>query len=202
MIARLRGPVVDAGDDYLIIEAGGVGYRVRVPEPTAVILRGSKEAIIHTEMIVRQDAILLYGFQTAAELKVFRMLTSVSRVGPQLATAILSRLRPDQVAGAVLAGDSQLLATVSGVGKTGAERIVLELKKKAATLAAELGSQGPEGAGSAPGDAVLGLMALGYGQGEAAAAVVKADSSSHDGTAAGIVREALRILKEKSEKND
>jgi holliday junction DNA helicase RuvA len=202
MIARLRGPVVDAGDDYLIIEAGGVGYRVRVPEPTAVNLRGSKEAIIHTEMIVRQDAILLYGFQTAAELKVFRMLTSVSRVGPQLATAILSRLRPDQVAGAVLAGDSQLLATVSGVGKTGAERIVLELKKKAATLAAELGSHGPEGVGSAPGDAVLGLMALGYGQGEAAAAVVKADSSSHDGTAAGIVREALRLLKEKSEKND
>jgi len=202
MIARLRGPVVDAGDDYLIIEAGGVGYRVRVPEPTAVNLRGSKEAIIHTEMIVRQDAILLYGFQTTAELKVFRMLTSVSRVGPQLATAILSRLRPDQVAGAVLAGDSRLLATVSGVGKTGAERIVLELKKKAATLAAELGSPGPEGAGSAPGDAVLGLMALGYGQGEAAAAVVKADSSPHDGTAAGIVREALRILKEKSEKND
>jgi len=202
MIARLRGPVVDAGDDYVIIEAAGVGYRVRVPEPSAIALRGSKEAIIHTEMVVRQDAILLYGFQTAAELKVFRMLTSVSRVGPQLATAILSRLRPDQVAGAVLAGDSRLLATVPGVGKTGAERIVLELKKKAVVLAADIGTPGSETGGTASADAVLGLMALGYGQGEAAATVGKVNSSAHDGSAAGIIRESLRILKEKGEKNE
>jgi len=202
MIARLRGPVVDAGDDYVIIEAAGVGYRVRVPEPSAAALRGSKEAVIHTEMVVRQDAILLYGFQTAAELKVFRMLTSVSRVGPQLATAILSRLRPDQVAGAVLAGDSRLLATVPGVGKTGAERIVLELKKKAAALVVDIGTPGSEGGSTASADAVLGLMALGYGQGEAAAAVGKVESSAHDGAAAGIIREALRILKEKGEKNE
>lgn len=202
MIARIRGLVVDAGDDYVIIEAAGVGYRIRVPEMTAAGLKGQKDAIIHTEMIVRQDAILLYGFQTAAELKVFRLLTSVSRVGPQLATAILSRLRADQVAGAVLAGDSRLLATVPGVGKTGAERIVLELKKKAASLVAEIGSQGVEGINSASGDAVLGLMALGYGQGEAASAVGKVDSSSHDGTAAGIIKEALRILKDRGEKLD
>jgi holliday junction DNA helicase RuvA len=202
MIARLRGPVVDAGDDYIIIEAAGVGYRIRVPETSAAALRGSKEAVIHTEMVVRQDAILLYGFQTADELKVFRMLTSVSRVGPQLATAILSRLRPDQVAGAVLAGDSRLLATVPGVGKTGAERIVLELKKKAAVLAADLGTPGQEGGNNAQADAVLGLMALGYGQGESAAAVGKTDTSAHDGTPAGIIREALRILKDKGEKNE
>ncbi|HWQ65052.1 MAG TPA: Holliday junction branch migration protein RuvA [Methanospirillum sp.] len=202
MIARLRGPVVDAGDDYIIIEAAGVGYRIRVPETSAVALRGSKEAVIHTEMVVRQDAILLYGFQTADELKVFRMLISVSRVGPQLATAILSRLRPDQIAGAVLAGDSRLLATVPGVGKTGAERIVLELKKKAAILAADLGTPGQEGGNNAQADAVLGLMALGYGQGESAAAVGKMDASAHDGTPAGIIREALRLLKDKGEKNE
>ncbi len=202
MIARIRGPVVDTGDDYIIIEAAGVGYRVRVPDPAVAALRGSKEAVIHTEMVVRQDAILLYGFQTAAELKVFRMLISVSRVGPQLATAILSRLRPDQVAGAVLAGDGRLLATVPGVGKTGAERIVLELKKKAASLAVEVGTTESEGGGNASADAVLGLMALGYGQGEAAAAARKVDSSKHDGSAAGIIREALRILKEKAETNE
>jgi Holliday junction DNA helicase RuvA len=203
MIARLRGPVVESGDDYLVIETGGVGYRVRVPDITAVNLRGSREAIIHTEMVVRQDAILLYGFQTIAELKVFRLLTSVSRVGPQLATAILSRLRADQVAGAVLAGDSRLLATVPGVGKTGAERIVLELKKKAAALATEIG--GLESTGmyaSAPNDAVLGLMALGYTQGEAASAVNKIGTSETDGTAAGIMREALRILKERSDNHE
>lgn len=202
MIARLRGPVVGAGDDYLIIEAGGVGYRVRVPEPTAATLRGAKEAIIHTEMVVRQDAILLYGFQSATELKVFKLLISVSRVGPQLATAILSRLRADQVAGAVLAGDSRLLATVPGVGKTGAERIILELKKKAAILAAEIGNASGTEINSAPGDAVLGLMALGYGQGEAASAVGNVDPETHDGSAAGIIREALRILKERGEKFD
>lgn len=203
MIARIRGPVVEAGDDYLVIEASGVGYRVRVPEATAAGLRGSREAIIHTEMVVRQDAILLYGFQSSAEIKVFRLLISVSRVGPQLATAILSRLRPDQVAGAVLAGDSRLLATVPGVGKTGAERIVLELKKKAVSLVSEIGGGEVPGSGdTATGDAVLGLMALGYGQGEAASAVSRADASSHDGTAAGIIRESLRILKERSEVHD
>lgn len=203
MIARLRGQVVESGDDYLIIEAAGVGYRVRVPEQTAAMLRGATEAIIHTETIVRQDALLLYGFQTPAELKVFRLLTSVSRVGPQLATAILSRLRADQIAGAVLAGDARLLATVPGVGKTGAERIVLELKKKAASLAAEIGDMNTSGTeNSATGDAVLGLMALGYGQGEAASAVGKVDPSSHDGTAAGIMRESLRILKERTESHD
>ncbi|MFH0967073.1 MAG: Holliday junction branch migration protein RuvA [Methanobacteriota archaeon] len=202
MIARLRGPIVDSGDDYLVIETGGVGYRVRVTETTAAGLRGSKEAILHTEMVVRQDAILLYGFQTGAELKVFRLLTSVSRVGPQLATAILSRLRADQVAGAVLTGDARLLATVPGVGKTGAERIVLELKKKAVSLAADIGRSDSGFGDTSQGDAVLGLMALGYSQGEAASAVGKTEISFHDGTAAGIIREALRILKEKGEPGD
>jgi Holliday junction DNA helicase RuvA len=202
MIARLRGPVVESGDDFVVIEAGGVGYRVRVPEMTAAHLRGANDAILHTEMIVRQDAILLYGFQTGAEIKVFRLLTSVSRVGPQLATAILSRLRADQVAGAVLAGDARLLSTVPGVGKTGAERIILELKKKAAALAAEIGSGSNVTADTSRGDAVLGLMALGYTQGEAASAVGKTDVSAHDGTAAGIIREALRILKDRGELTD
>ena len=199
MIARLRGPVIEAGDDYLVLETGGVGYRIRVPEPTAAVLRGSREVILHTEMIVRQDAILLYGFQTLAELKVFRLLTSVSRVGPQLATAILSRLRADQVAGAVLSGDARLLATVPGVGKTGAERIVLELKKKAASLAAEIGRSDAGHGDTSEGDAMLGLMALGYTQGEASTVLGRIDRSSHDGTAAGIIREALRILKNKEE---
>jgi len=199
VIARLRGPVVEAGDDYLVIEAGGVGYRIRVPETTAANLRGSHEVVLHTEMIVRQDVILLYGFQTSAELKVFRLLTSVSRVGPQLATAILSRLRADQIASAVLAGDARLLATVPGVGKTGAERIVLELRKKVASLVAEIGRSDSGQRDTSQGDAVLGLMALGYTQAEAASAVGKTVSSSHDGTAAGIIREALRILKENNE---
>ena len=201
MIARLRGPVVEAGEDYVVVETAGVGYRVRVPETTAAAIRGVNEVVLHTEMVVRQDAILLYGFQTSAELKVFRLLTSVSRVGPQLATAILSRLRADQVAGAVLSGDARLLSTVPGVGKTGAERIVLELKKKAVSLAAEIGADSKAG-GTAEGDAVLALMALGYTQSEAATAVGRIEGANQDRTAAGIIREALRILKEKGEKHD
>jgi Holliday junction resolvasome RuvABC DNA-binding subunit len=96
-----------------------------------------------------------------------------------------------------LIGDHRLLATVPGLGKTGAERIILELKKKTALLAAEIGSSvSDEGARS---DAVLGLMALGYSQNEASAAIGKIESESHDTTAAGIIREALRFLKEKNE---
>jgi Holliday junction DNA helicase RuvA len=190
--------VVEKGEDFVVVETGGVGYRVRVPDTTAATLRKDQDVILHTEMVVRQDAILLYGFLTPADLKVFRMLTSVSRVGPQLATAILSRLRAEQVAGAVLSGDSRLLATVPGVGKTGAERIVLELKKKARLLAKDIGT-GTAAEGTAQGDAVLGLMALGYSQAESSGAVGKTDPGSHDGSAAGIIREALRILKEQGE---
>ena len=129
------------------------------------------------------------------------MLTSVTRVGPQLATAILSRLRADQVAGALLAGDARLLATVPGVGKTGAERIILELKKKAAAIAAELGTD-TAGSSSSESDAILGLMALGYSQTESAAVIGGIDPRAHDGTPGGIIREGLRILKEKSDHHD
>lgn len=201
MIARLRGFVVETGEDYVVVESGGVGYRVRVPETTAATLRDDREVILHTEMVVRQDAILLYGFLTIAELKVFKLLTSVSRVGPQLGTAILSRLSPEQITGAVLAGDSRLLATVSGVGKTGAERIVLELKKKATQLANDIGTSSRAG-GTAEGDAVLGLIALGYSPGEAASAIGKVQGKTHDGSAAGIIRESLRILKDKGDYHD
>lgn len=199
MIARLRGPVIETGKDYVVIEAGCVGYKVKVPEMTAIELKKGKEGILFTEMIVRQDAILLYGFLTASEIKVFRLLISVSRVGPQLATAILSRLRPDQIVGALLTGDYRLLATVPGVGKTGAERIVLELKKKTAELAADIGTSASQN--DPRGDAILGLMALGYSHNEASSAILKMESGSFENSASGIMREALRILKEKSEEN-
>lgn len=201
MIARLHGAIVETGADYLVIDTGGVGYKVRVPDTTATSLKGKTETTLHTEMIVRQDAILLYGFATQAELKVFRLLISVSRVGPQLATSILSRLRADQVAGAVIAGDSRLLATVPGVGKTGAERIVLELKKKIPLLSVESGEGSVQGT-SCENDAILGLMALGYTQAEASGAVSAVYSANHEDTAAGIIRQALRFLKEKSESHE
>ncbi|HWQ67869.1 MAG TPA: Holliday junction branch migration protein RuvA [Methanospirillum sp.] len=197
MIARLRGQIVETGDDYVVIEAAGVGYRVRVPTVSAASLHHEQEAILYTEMIVRQDAILLYGFQTPAEVKLFRLLTSVSRVGPQLATAIVSRLRPEQVAGAILSGDVRLLSTVPGLGKTGAERIILELKKKGQALAAELRSSQTDTIDTAGSDAILGLMALGYTQADAASAVSQSQQKGNDGTAAGIIREALQVLKEK-----
>jgi len=201
MIARLHGVIVESGDDYLVIDTGGVGYKVRVPDTTASSLKGKAETTLHTEMIVRQDAILLYGFTSQAELKIFRLLISVSRVGPQLATAILSRLRADQVAGAVIAGDSRLLATVPGVGKTGAERIVLELKKKMPLLSGEMAEGFSEGT-SSENDAILGLMALGYTQAEASGAVSAVKQTCHETTAAGIIRLALRILKEKNESHE
>lgn len=131
MISRLRGELVEKDAEGALLDVGGVGYRVSMPTGTIYGLPAAGEqCVLHTRMVVREDAMLLFGFATKDERASFDALTAVSRVGPKLAISVLSVLSPADISEAVARGDVTKLASVPGLGKKTAERLVLELKGK------------------------------------------------------------------------
>jgi len=131
MIALLAGEVAVRRTDHVVVSCGGVGYRLSVSAET---LRHTpavgKHATLHTHLIVRDDALQLYGFSSEAERDLFLMLIGVQSVGPKVALAVLSGGPPRELLGAVAAGDTARLQAVPGIGKRTAERIVVELREK------------------------------------------------------------------------
>lgn len=131
MIAMLTGQLVSKGTDQVIVEvAGGVGYRVLIPLSTFYSLPDEGTVKLHIHTHVREDALLLYGFLTAEERALFILLLSVAGVGPKLALNILSHASPHDLRQAIAGSDVKRLATLPGIGKKSAERLVLELKEK------------------------------------------------------------------------
>ena len=192
MIGSLRGTVVDrptAGE--VVVEVGGVGYRVSVPTRVASAL-GDGEVFLYVATHVRDDAIVLYGFTTAEERRTFEALVAAHGVGPSLALAVLSALTPAALAEAVAGDDVDLLCTVPGVGKKTAARMVLELQSTlgASVVAGPVGERS-SGDGAARRDALAALAELGYGADEVrgALATVPGDDAPEDQ-----VRAALRNL--------
>lgn len=129
MIASLEGIVAAAYADHVVVVVGGIGFKVFVPRNTVVALEG-ENIHLQTEMIVREDAITLYGFASAAERDLFNRLITVSGVGPRIALAILGTMSIDSLRNAVATGQPELLTRVPGIGKKLAEKIVFELKDK------------------------------------------------------------------------
>lgn len=131
MIALLTGQLVSKRTDQIIIEvAGGVGYRVLIPLSTFYSLPDAGRVKLHIHTHVREDALLLYGFLTSDERELFILLLSVTGVGPKLALNILSHANPQDLRQAIVNNDVNRLATLPGIGKKSAERLVLELKEK------------------------------------------------------------------------
>ena len=213
MIGKLRGLVDEVDDDHMILDVGGVGYLVHASARTLGRLPGRGEAVaLMIETVVREDAILLYGFHEQAERDWFRLLNTVQGVGARHALAILSVLPPDQLAQAVAAQDKQSVSRANGVGPKLAGRITAELKDKAGTIAlgpaagagggATGSSAGAEGAAVAVGgdvseDAVSALTNLGYRRTEAFTAVAAA--SRRLGPDAGLQSLITEGLKELSQ---
>ncbi|CAA9458001.1 MAG: RuvA [uncultured Rubrobacteraceae bacterium] len=164
MIYRLRGTLVEKDTEGVVIDVGGVGYRASASQGTLRALPSlGEECVIHTRMVVREDAMLLFGFAAREERTAFDALTAVSKVGPKLALSVLSTMTPPEVSEAVARGDVVKLASVPGLGKKTAERLVLELRGK------DLASFGPEpvvtggnGGGGPFIEARDALAALGY----------------------------------------
>src|SRR5918911_4152486 len=131
MIHRLRGQLVEKDMEGVVMDVGGVGYRASASGTTLRALPSiGEECVLHTRMVVREDAMLLFGFADRAERAAFDALTAVSKVGPKLALSILSKMNPQEVAEAVARSDVLKLASVPGLGRKTAERLVLELKGK------------------------------------------------------------------------
>jgi Holliday junction DNA helicase RuvA len=133
MIAAVRGEVMVRRSDHVVIDAGGVGYRLTVSAETlkAVPASGS-DAFLHAELISRDDSLALYGFSSEEERDLFRLLISVSGIGPKVAIAALSGGSPRDLLRAIAAGDAKRFQAVPGIGKRTAERIIVELREKVA----------------------------------------------------------------------
>jgi Holliday junction DNA helicase RuvA len=196
MIARLRGVLAESAADHAVIDVGGVGYLVLASARTLTTLGPvGGDVLVFTEMQVREDAITLFAFGSAAERDGFRLLTSVQGVGGRVALSILSVLDPGELARAIAGGDKAMVARANGVGPKLAMRIVNELKDKMGGMAIGPGGGAPIAAakGSAVSDALSALANLGFRPAEASAAVGAAVDDLGDGaTLDALVRLALR----------
>lgn len=189
MIGRLAGTVIEKTPPLILLDVSGVGYEVSVPMSTFCNLpaEGGKVVLL-THLIVREDAHLLFGFATAGERNVFRALLKVSGIGPRIALAILSGMKAEDVVATVENQQSSLLTRIPGIGKKTAERLVLELKGKLLGLV-PTGLQ--TATSSTTNDVLSALIALGYSEKEAQAAVkgLDPDTSVSEG-----IRLALKQL--------
>jgi Holliday junction DNA helicase RuvA len=191
MIYRLRGQLVEKDMEGVIVDVGGVGYRASTSAATSRALPSiGEECVLHTRMVVREDAMLLFGFADRGERAAFDALTAVSKVGPKLALAILSAMGPQEVAEAVGRDDVIKLASVPGLGKKTAERLVLELRGKN-LMAFDPGLLGGGNVGGPYVEAREALAALGYSIEEAERALKEVPPQD---SVQSYVKEALRRI--------
>lgn len=197
MIALLRGRILSADDDGVVVEtASGVGYHVFCHLRTLTALRDRDEVVLHIHTSVADDAIRLFGFATPEELRLFRLLLCVERIGPKAALGILGRAELPILVRAIRSGDAALVGTVPGIGPKTAQRVILELKGKldAFALPGEAAFPAPQ-MQEVTATAVEGLRGLGFREAEARAAVGAVAGSLPDGASVSdVVAAALRHL--------
>jgi holliday junction DNA helicase RuvA len=192
VIALLAGNVAVRRGDHVVIECSGVGYRVAVSAETLrKVPAVGREVVLHTHLVVRDDALALYGFATEEERSLFLMLLGVQSVGPKVALAVLSGGPPRDLLGAVAAGDTGRLQAVPGIGKRTAERIVVELREKVdgALPAHEITITRADDPRSL---AREGLVGLGYSPSEADELLERAEGDRPEDLIAGALRTARR----------
>jgi len=192
VIALLRGEVVDRGGSAAVVDVHGVGYRVLVPTGMAIPSPG-REVVLHTSLQVREDSMTLYGFLERDELRLFELLLTSSGVGPKLALAALSALRPAVLEAAIADGDLAVLTTVPGVGRKVAERLVLELKDRVGAVS---GAPASSAASVDDGSVVAvreALAGFGFTPVEVRAALAGLDAIAGEDSGA-LLRRALQVL--------
>lgn len=198
MIAFLRGRLEEIASDHVVLEtSGGTGYEVFCHLRTLASLHGrlGEETTLHIHTSVSDDAIRLYGFATTDELRLFKLLIGVERIGPKAALGILGRAELPVMVRAIRAGDAALVATVPGIGPKTAERVILELRGKLDGVDV-IGVPVAPAANTAGDMAVQGLMSLGFREPQARAAVgaALAESEGADRDVTALVALALRRL--------
>ena len=197
MIASVRGRVAQVGPGSAVVEVGGVGLEVQCTPATLARLRPGDDAALTTALVVREDSLTLYGFRDADEREVFETLQTASGVGPRLAQAVLAVHTPEEVRRAVATEDLPALTRVPGIGRKGAQRIVLELKDRLGPPGDVVdGSAVPTLRGAWQDQVRAGLLGLGYAMREAdeAVAAVAPEAATTD-DAGALLRAALAVLR-------
>ena len=202
MIAWVEGTLREKSPVRVVVDVQGVGYELHIPLSTfAALPDAGKTVALHVHTIAREDALLLYGFATAYEKQVFELLLRANRVGPKLAQTILSGIAPERLVAALREGEVSALKGIPGVGPKTGERMVVELRERAAEMAPPAGSAAP-GSGASGGesdelrDQVLSaLLNLGYPRAHAERVVQAAVDEAGEGAAIeSLIRVALRRL--------
>jgi holliday junction DNA helicase RuvA len=197
MIAFVEGIVAAQRDSSVVISVGGVGLEVFAPRSTLERCTPGQVVKLETYLLVREDALALYGFADTDSLEIFKLLLVVSGVGPRLALAALSQLTPSLIARAILEEDVGTLSGVSGIGKKTAERIALDLRNRVP----EHLKVGPTKSGKKSGenpafrDAVEALVALGYREAQVRTAILGLLEKDPDATAENLIRQSLSKLR-------
>ncbi|HEX6204551.1 MAG TPA: Holliday junction branch migration protein RuvA [Solirubrobacterales bacterium] len=191
MIAAVRGEVMVRRSDHVVIDAGGVGYRLAVSSETlkAVPATG-RDAFLHAELISREDSLSLYGFSSEEERDLFRLLITVSGVGPKVAIATLSGGTARDLLKAIAAGDAKRFQAVPGIGKRTAERIIVELREKVAGALEEEVALAVAESGDVRALARDGLVNLGYAPLEAEQLLDGVEGSEPQDLVAAALRKA------------
>jgi Holliday junction DNA helicase RuvA len=195
MISHLRGEVTQTGEGFLVLDVGGVGYRVFMPVPDLHGLQeGKGQVTVFTHLAVREDALTLYGFARPGSLEMFRLLISVNRVGPALALTILSGIPVPDFAAAILDEDEKVLTRIPGIGQKSAKRLIVELKdklkKKALLVMADERHGDP-----VRDDAVAALVSLGFQRKESVAAVENVMKSQGKFPVESVIKAALMTFR-------
>lgn len=200
MISTLTGRVAALSLDALVLDVGGVGFAVRTTPQALAEARHGQELTMHTELVVREDSLTLYGFPRPEETEIFRIVQSVSGIGPRIALAVLAVLEPDELRRAVAEEDVKTITRTPGIGPKVAGRMILELSGKLAAPSGPPAAPGAPAASAAPSggvdaDVIEALVGLGWPEKAAAAAVATArDGEETDVDAATLLRRALRGL--------
>ncbi|MGN9912979.1 Holliday junction branch migration protein RuvA [Phytohabitans sp. LJ34] len=196
MIASVRGRVAAVSPDGAVIEVGGVGLAVHCAPGTLAGLRQGAEARLATSLVVREDSLTLYGFADDEEKMLFELLQTASGVGPRLAQAVLAVHSPDTVRKAIATGDTATLTRVPGIGKKGAERLVLELRDRIGPVAVGTDESAGVLVGAWQEQVRQGLVGLGWTASQADQAVA-AVAETVDGTTPPVpvlLKQAIRLL--------
>ena len=191
MYEYLNGVIADLGENYAVVDINGIGFRTICSQNTIKDLKVGKVTKIYTNLIARDDNVVLYGFSNKSELNIFKLLTSVSGVGPKVAMSVLSSLKTDELTLAIATKDFKELTRAPGVGKKTAERIVLELKDKINS-----GSNIISATSSEDTDIIIqvvqALISLGYNYNEASMALSSIENK--DKPVDSLIKEALKRL--------
>ncbi|MDL9979750.1 Holliday junction branch migration protein RuvA [Microbacterium candidum] len=195
MISSLRGSVLHVSDDSVVIDVGGVGFSVAVTPQVARTVHLGDEVRLHTTLIVREDALSLYGFSERDELDAFGLLLGVTGVGPKSALGVLSSLTVGQIAEAVAAEDDAPFRRVSGIGPKTAKLIVVQLAGKiVAPVGAPVAGRAGAGSGAVAAQVVQALIGLGWSERVAAEAVASVAETTTDATVPVLLRLTLAEL--------